>query len=466
MFCTKNLQMEFNEEKGCDMRAMFRSYYELSEDEIKGIWSGGLFVPDASILLGLYRYTEATRIGLLQLFTETQERLWIPHQYALEYHRNRASVAREKREAYGQVIEILNQSKTILENKINEKVGKEKHPYISSQSILRSLDRCIEKEKKKLIKQEQEHEAKYDKRSIDEKVAGLFSGRVGRPYDEKQAEALYKEGARRFEKKIPPGYEDRKGKTEPEMYGDLVGWKQILDIAKSTKKPVVLITDERKEDWWEKLDGEIRGPRPELPAEMWECAEVDFLMYRVTGVLEKAPNYLGIEIDSKALDDAKADEKASAVYRYGYSGLPSPQLPYSYGNQFLTADMQSWEQLRNALSLPNLGSTVLPGSDLLNYMRNVYVHGTLGSYFEAINGINDSMKSVMKTLYPTYPFAFDHQTKDSNQVVDGQSSPDTKKAGDEKEVRKERDQTSERASDDDCSRSDTRGDPDKPAKDG
>ena len=95
----------------------------------------------------------------------------------------------------------------------------------------------------------------------------MFEGKVGTPYTEEKLGKIYKEGEKRYKKKIPPGYKDI-DKPGFEIYGDLVLWFQVIDKAKSEKRQIILIVDEKKEDWWFKSKGKIIGPRPELINEM------------------------------------------------------------------------------------------------------------------------------------------------------------------------------------------------------
>ena len=67
------------------MRELFRAYYPLSEDERDSAWSEGLIIFDTSALLNLYRYPLAARDRLIAVLDHLKERLWLPHQAALEY---------------------------------------------------------------------------------------------------------------------------------------------------------------------------------------------------------------------------------------------------------------------------------------------------------------------------------------------------------------------------------------------
>ena len=71
------------------MRELFPSYYDQGNDLPKEFWDRCLVVLDASVLLNLYDYRESKRGKLFTLLQDFGDRLWIPHQVALEYQRNR-----------------------------------------------------------------------------------------------------------------------------------------------------------------------------------------------------------------------------------------------------------------------------------------------------------------------------------------------------------------------------------------
>lgn len=74
--------------------------------------------------------------------------------------------------------------------------------------------------------------------------------------------------------------------------------------AKELQKDVILVTDERKADWWWKLkDGRMIGPRQELIEEIKIHASVDFHMYSSERFLTFGQTYLKEQIDQKALDE-------------------------------------------------------------------------------------------------------------------------------------------------------------------
>src|SRR5207245_1339836 len=92
--------------------------------------------------------------------------------------------------------------------------------------------------------------------------------RIGEACTKEELDKIHREGQQRYAAKIPPGYSDA-SKPEPDRYGDLVLWKQLIKHTKCVAKPLIFVTDDRKDDWWLERDGKKVGPRPELIQEMW-----------------------------------------------------------------------------------------------------------------------------------------------------------------------------------------------------
>ncbi|WP_407115853.1 PIN-like domain-containing protein [Bradyrhizobium sp. LMG 9283] len=82
-----------------------------------------------------------------------------------------------------------------------------------------------------------------------------------------------------------------------------------LDRAKEAGRPIVIITDDVKEDWWQEFRGEKIGPRPELVEEMKQYANQQFYLYTLSQFLDYAETFLNRKIDAAAIDEIKSDEK-------------------------------------------------------------------------------------------------------------------------------------------------------------
>jgi len=115
----------------------------------------------------------------------------------------------------------------------------------------------------------------------------IQNGRIGNPFNISTLLAIYAEGELRYKYKIPPGFmdeeKDKKDNTKRLKFGDLILWKQVLEKAKSIQRPIVFITLDEKEDWWD-LDKDKTPvqPRKELFVEFKEHSEQPLVILTLT----------------------------------------------------------------------------------------------------------------------------------------------------------------------------------------
>lgn len=285
------------------MKELFPGYYKKTESEIKQIWENGVIMFDTNVLLNLYRYSDSTRDTILDLISKFSNQIYLPHQAALEYNRNRYEVIAEQEKAYNEFLEKISQIQKDLQST-------NKPPFLTT-SVDKALNSIFEKvgaEVKESIKKYCEY-LKDD--PIYNTLSKLFINRITVSFTEEELQKIYKEGDERYKLKVPPGYEDEKTKDGNRKFGDLVLWKQVIDKAKELKKDVILITDERKTDWWWKIkDGRNMGPRQELVEEIKKEANVDFHMYSSERFLSYGQSLLKEKINQQALEEIQAMKKA------------------------------------------------------------------------------------------------------------------------------------------------------------
>lgn len=281
------------------MKNIFPGYSKKTEVEIKEIWENGTIMFDANVLLNLYRYSNETRKTIIDLITKFKGKIWLPHQSALEYNRNRYEVIADQEKAYKEFTDKITQIQKDLQST-------SKPPFLS-EKVHRDLNKVFEKVNSEVEESIDKYCDYLKSDPIYDELSKLFESKISEPYDGKKLEELYKEGQARFDKKIPPGYEDEKNKDGNRKYGDFILWSQVIDKAKETKAPIILITDERKKDWWWKIkDGRNMGPRQELTEEINEKAKVDFHMYSSERFLSYGQNFLKEQVNQEALKEIKA----------------------------------------------------------------------------------------------------------------------------------------------------------------
>ena len=170
-----------------------------------------MFALDANVLLNVYGYSESTREVLLRLFGVVKERLWMPHQFALEYQRNRSKTILEQagnyRTAGAQLKKLMNEHLK----------PRHLHPFVSQRSM-KAVDRIC----RELSDGENRH---LDLLRVDpyfDQISDLLEGRVGPEPSKEALAAMHEEAVRRINARVPPGYADSE-KPEPDRFGDFVG---------------------------------------------------------------------------------------------------------------------------------------------------------------------------------------------------------------------------------------------------
>lgn len=359
------------------MRQEFLGYYFPTEKEFESLWSECTFVFDANMLINLYRFPKDSREAMLKIMENIKDRIWIPHQVALDYHKNLHGEIYNQKKAYDNFKDRCNVS---INELINELSGL-RHSNIESAGIEKILKQCLEDIAIELSNQ---RELQPDLVEIQNKVIRLIGNNIGVPFTPEKLEELYAIGDVRYQAKVPPGYKDlneKKGETTlhngityKDEFGDFIYWRQILDKASEevSIKSIILVTDDSKEDWVYKVKGEKKGPHPELIHEFQkECNGKQFYLYNSERFLEYAKGKLN-------LDDSYLDEGEVTGAIQGIKELKKLDDNLKFSNQKNNVDSSKSNQL-------------ILDSNLLNFFLN----NEENNY---INSINDYADKVTFTL--------------------------------------------------------------------
>lgn len=277
------------------MRTKFPGYYKPTTEEFENLWKTAIIVLDTNVLLDLYRYSDETVSVLLENINGLKERIFIPYQVSLEYHRNLNEVISTQIENYRKTILTLEEFKKQLD-------AKRSHPFLAKELHEEINGFCI-KFDDALNCKKLEIEKLITDNPIKEKLAEILDSNVGNSFSSSELEKIYQEGALRFQDKIPPGYKDEKNKKGNDKYGDLVIWKEILKLTKEKNANIILVSGDVKEDWFLIHFGKTVGPRPELVHEFKENNESLFYIYPTNQFLEFSNQYLSTSIDKEILDE-------------------------------------------------------------------------------------------------------------------------------------------------------------------
>ncbi|MFA0960610.1 PIN-like domain-containing protein [Roseivirga sp. BDSF3-8] len=298
------------------------SKFQMPEQKEIKLWKEAYFIFDSSSLLNIYHIPISYIHEIEKIFKCISDRAWIPGHVEFEYLKNREHVLQEPIKKYDSIIEKLKnlnsivekEFKTTISNIIKETKNENKHPFIPSQSFNKLVD-VIEKFKQDVesLSEPIYSEVESQTRAINDLLAddSYFkilqeTFEVGQNYSFKKQLEIVKEGQYRYNNQIPPGYGDKNKKSGIQKYADLIIWKQILDFAKETNKPIILIIDDiSKKDDWCHIDNRkrITHPNNDLIKEFMDYSEKDFWMYTLSDFIYKSQKHLATEIDITTIDD-------------------------------------------------------------------------------------------------------------------------------------------------------------------
>ncbi|MEV6932067.1 PIN domain-containing protein [Dactylosporangium sp. NPDC051485] len=277
------------------------------------VLKSGLVVVDTNVLLDAYRYTQAARLELFSALKALGDRLWIPHQVALEFHRNRLNVIASHGDAYSEVAKAVAEfrksydaaavqqlRKFINRVALNEDAAAELLETASSVGV--ALGKLTER-----INELQAAHGVSDRflRSdpVLEELQTLFSGRVGEPLPPEEMEVARQEAEERVRTGRPPGFKDA-SKDDP--CGDYLLWHQSLLEAKRRALPFILVTRDGKADWFLEIRGKSVGALPELVKEAFAFTGADFIALETKTFLIYAQSEFNAQVSVATLAQTDA----------------------------------------------------------------------------------------------------------------------------------------------------------------
>lgn len=283
------------------MRDRF-SWYFFSKDDYDAAWDSGILTVDTNVILDLYRYNKSTREALLLALESFKGRFWISHQTSKEFIKNRRPVIAGMRNDFEKAIKPIED----LEKALITTVGTIRSCRVIPKELSEALEKDVQAASAALragIEKESEEVPDYeDADEIVQRLESALDGHIGTEPDSISDDL--KEAERRKEEKIPPGYLDH-SKDGLGFAGDYLMWKQILAHSKSENAPIILVTSETKEDWWEKKSGKTLNPRLELLQEAFEESGRKILIYHTDQFLRLHQERTGSKADETVFEEIR-----------------------------------------------------------------------------------------------------------------------------------------------------------------
>ncbi len=254
--------------------------YILNQEQENSLWRTATIVFDTSALLNLYEFSEKSRDDIFNFIaSKLKNKIWLPYNVQYEYIKNREKPINSAIKSYEDL--IINY-KSMYENFVqikNRTKSGEKHPTINPE-IISGLEKEMGVFKENFDKEIKSKISILNGSKENDDICNFIikNFSFGKPYSHSKIIEIIKEGEFRYANFLPPGYMDQKDK---------------LGFQKYEKKPIILIMDDLKEDWWV-LDKKRKPimPRPELVEEIRESGNAEFWMYTISDFLKKFPELI------------------------------------------------------------------------------------------------------------------------------------------------------------------------------
>ena len=293
------------------------------------MWRLCIFAFDANMLLNIYRYTPETQGKFFAILERLKDRVWIPHQAAYEYFKRRDGVIADQLKVYEEVAGKIDDLEK-LAKQLEEKYRR--HPSMKIDGIVEQIRTVLKQTKNSLERNKEKHPDFSDSDPLVERIVELFDGKTGDQFSDVRLAEIYKEAEQRFAVLRPPGFSDAKDKGVPEKYGDVVLWFQLIEHAKVEKRPIVFVTDDRKEDWWVKKSGKTISPRLELLEEFQKKTNTSIYIYQSEQFIKYAIKFFDVEDAQAAVEEVREvrrqDEEQEAKRNTTFERVDSPTAVY------------------------------------------------------------------------------------------------------------------------------------------
>lgn len=311
-----------------------------TEDEtVRSAFVSGLVVLDANVLLALYEVGSSAREEVLDILANLGSRLWVPHQAAIEFSRNRRRVVLDRVSRFKQVRRVaqisVKDAVDVLDAAVAQVISLRAKNRTSREwdlaavgldrsSFEQRLSGAMQEALKEIAALEQEHDLHpADLESADSifaKIDALLADRIGEPIKSAQLRTLVEEAVQfRYPNNIPPGGRDAGKPTDLAAAGDYLLWWETLRRAGADKSitEVLLVTSDSKPDWWEFDKNEKRvGPRPELVQEMRDESGAGLALASLSDFLDGAREYLMAMVSPETLQQVRnVEAEAASVVR-------------------------------------------------------------------------------------------------------------------------------------------------------
>lgn len=287
----------------------FEGYRILTDADVDRALTTALVAIDANVLLNLYRYNARTTNDLLAIFERFGERLAIPHQAMLEFHRNRLTAIGNPDAAVQDVRSALQKNQRSTSDALARWAKQVALADADLARLQADVSKVFEDILDAISKAEPDRVHAATPAAEDRvlsRLTTLVEGKVlPRPTEDVWTQWIT-EGKRRAEEQQPPGYLDADKDDHPEgAAGDYLVYRQACEEASQRQLDLVVITGDEKEDWWWRHRSVVIGPRHEMTKEFFDLSGGrQLFLLRPHDLLLRSAT-LDVEVSPDSLEDAE-----------------------------------------------------------------------------------------------------------------------------------------------------------------
>lgn len=350
-----------------NMKKQFPEFYQ-SKLDIRDLESSSnnLIVLDTNFLLDIIQMPTDISKKYVEALKKVKDNLYIPYLVALEFNFKKSVIKKTKHYNIGKYKNNVKNSINSLEEHIltYSLINiKEKQEQFSEQLL-----EVVKEFKGKILPMLDEEVAKAiteEEKTVYEELINIIEDKIGEKYDQKFIDSIEKEGVIRYEKKLPPGFDDKPKEEEEEptitygnivyqrKFADLIIWKDIINHSKNKSIKgckVIYITNDgqadRKKDLLYKVKKLTVGPHIFLMNELQTEAQKELYIISNLRFVQLASDLSDDQIkEFKDLFELEYKEKKPQLFEDEKDLLTKDYLNYFEKRNNLINDTDLYKQI-------------------------------------------------------------------------------------------------------------------------
>ncbi|RBS27855.1 hypothetical protein EB09_00705 [Enterococcus faecium] len=300
-----------------NLKELFPEFYQtsLNMSDLSN-QTDNLIVLDTNYLLDIIQLPTTVSKKYIEALEKVKDNIYIPYLTALEFNFKKSSIKKEKIKKIKAYKDTVTNSVSAVEKAITtiDLVDKsEKEEFITE---LVDVTKDYSEKLVNLIEEKIESIITKEEVELYDKLIQIIEEKIGDKYTQEWISSVEEEGKERYEKKIPPGFNDtgkedendsirRYGDIEYQRkYGDLLIWKDIIKYSKNSDKlgkKVIFVTNDgksdKKVDLLYKVHNLTVGPNIHLMNELQVEASKEFHILNNLRFVQLANNLSDVEMN-------------------------------------------------------------------------------------------------------------------------------------------------------------------------